>query len=221
MARKNRQRKATRNAPPAPPPSQPPGGGCVLDSDELERKTDLLGYWDEAPLNRTNRVLYQLSSSKDTPEDAPDYPETMHAATLAGVFIDHSFPNLTSAVMSLVEKRNLQIVVSGHLLGNGAENYLDAEYDPKKCKRDVYQLCAIDVMSMLAVGTIEQLMVAGLQLVYKAGRKDRSFYSYYEAKNTVNVRVDFSFNSKPVHLCLLQHKSTTKGVPWLMLTTTN
>ena len=201
-------------------------------------------YWDEPAHARTHFSHdWSLSSRRGMPDKAPEFGQNLAKAPFASLFIDQAFPNLTSVVMKLVSQRGLKIMASGHLVGNGAGDYLDPLYDPNKCKHDLFDLVEITPMIVLSTGHLERLMHAGLQLIHASGRTevglteleeeeddedaddddrvDAYTYMFMEdaEERIVNVKARFRYNGKDVSINLLQHDETTGGKPWLVLAT--
>ena len=197
-------------------------------------------YWDEPAHARTHfSHEWSLGSRRDLPDNAPELGQDLATASLASLFIDQAFPNLTSVITKLVSQRGLKIMASGHLVGNGVGDYLDPLYDPNKCKHDPFDLVTITPMIILSTGHLERLMHAGLQLIHASGRTEVGLteleeddneddvrvdaYTYMFMENAeegiVNVKANFQYNGKDVSINLLQHDETTGGKPWLVLAT--
>jgi hypothetical protein len=219
------------------------GGECI----RVKRNSLVAGpdpreqeYWDEPAHDRTDfSCMYSPSSTRakhderfqneEDPND-PDDDIDLMSGGLASLFIDNAFRSLTTAVYELVAVRNLEIVANGHLVGNGAEDYLDLQYDPSKCRYDEFDLVKVDAFILGCVGHLERLLLAGLQLIHKSKRRDRGdcvddpyVYSYHESPDAgiVNTQVCFKYNGKNVHVTLMQHKHTTRDRPQILLTTSS
>ena len=188
----------------------------------VDEKAD---YWDEPAHARTSFTHeWSLCSHRGVPVDAPDVGDHLKGVPLASLFVDHAFPNLTSVVQHLEQKRGLEIVANRELVGNGADDYLDLAYEPSRYQGREYELVKINTMHVLSVGHLERLMTAGLQLIYDAqrakGRRDYHHVFYENAKEgIVNTKVNFRYNGQDVWVTLLQHETATGGKPRLMLTT--
>ena len=154
---------------------------------------------------------YSLGSTEDAKEDDKDDEDI--ARELRGKNLAHIFTeehaNLTSVIMVLMEKRGMDFLVQEKLLKSDDAYWETGEYTP-----DELDLVSINAMLLVAAGRVQQVTIAGLQILYeicKNGPKNEKGNNYsvrYKSnkeKNISDIHIGFKFNQQPVNLAIQEN----------------
>ena len=161
-------------------------------------------------MNKGLRSSWMLSSDNQPPED--DEEEQTDAQirafcaekTLACIFA-RRHQNVLSVVIVLMMECGLQLAVAAPFLDPAEEYITTGESDA--CRFDMRRISPIMIC---AVGSVEKVLVAALQVFYSNGNKngggtDYSVSSHTE-KDCCDVVISFKFNGADVKVKLLEYE---------------
>ena len=146
---------------------------------------------------------YSLGSTEKSAKEKSD--KTVHKLikdkSLAEIFT-MKHPNLITVIMLLMQKRKMQVVAQQELLDPEDTYWNTGNFDPKKLG-----LVSLSPLAIVAVGRIQQVLVAGLQILFDVGPQSKSGSNfdvlYFAEDNTTNIRIMFKFNKQPVNLSII------------------
>eukprot|EP01046_Picozoa_sp_COSAG06_P032051 COSAG06_NODE_3174_length_5735_cov_17.475337_2_plen_439_part_00 len=156
---------------------------------------------DWTPWDKTNEGMFSLCTTPWNRDAGVDI-ETLDVA--GGSLVDLLYTNhqnITSLFMKLMMDRKMLLLVQEGLL---REEYFGSGEMP------LGQTVKCPWQFILAVGYLEQILVAAQQSMFLTGKKDHDgepgnfFQLYYAARDTVNIRVGFRFNNKRVQMSIIE-----------------
>lgn len=155
------------------------------------------------------KTVYSLGSEEESREELDEdvVLDLIRGKTLAQIFTD-KHPNLITVVMLLMQERDMKVYAQEKLLDADDAYWNTGEYSTSEL-----DLCELDMMTLVAAGRIQQVVVAGLQILYDVGRKStegEDFFVLYRSsvkKKSTNIRIYFKFNGQGVNLSLIEQGS--------------
>lgn len=153
---------------------------------------------------------YSLGSTEreyEDEKDDEDIARELRGKNLAHIFTEEH-DNLTSVIMVLME-RGMDFLVQAKLLKSDDAYWETGEYTP-----DELDLVSINAMLFVAAGRVQQVTIAGLQILYEickngpknAKGKDYSVrYKSNKEKNISDIHIGFKFNQQPVNLAIQEN----------------
>ena len=164
---------------------------------------------DERQLSVKHQISWMLSSdNKAVEEDDEQTDEAIKQfcakKQLASIFAARH-PNLLSVVIVLMNEYDLQLAV--------AAPFLDPE--EKYIKTGISDECPFDIKlispyMITAVGSIEKVLIAALQIFFANGNKNGKGTDYLvhklSSKNVCVVTISFKINGVNIKVKLLQHQ---------------
>ena len=160
------------------------------------------------------QTVYSLGSTEEAvpdDQDDEDIARDLRGKTLAHIFTARH-ANLTSVIMILMAKRDMRMLVQEKLLDPN-----DVYWETGKYTTAELEVVSIDRMHFVAAGRVQQVVIAGLQILYDTGHKkkghqwnkDGDNYSvlYYSNKEhqITNIRIMFKFNDQDVNLSIIEN----------------
>lgn len=147
--------------------------------------------------------FYSLGSKADSQEDSETDAQLearLEGKCLGRIFTENH-PNLTSVIMMLMDKRKMVLAAQRPLL--------EYEYwSTGKYNHANLDLIKVSSMMLVGAGYLQQVVVAGLQILYDVGPKSKSgegfqvdFHMNQKARQT-RVFIRFHFNKQPVNLAI-------------------
>lgn len=158
-------------------------------------------------MDKKLQSVFSLASDGTTRDDHTtydDFKRTTAGKTLASVFANNH-ANLTLVVMRMMELYDLKVSVATPFLDNEHKYLKTGEYDYAEC-----EMMLVSSMLVCAVGSIEQLLVAALQIYYVNGKRNgygkdyKVSYHNNEKETRCDVTIDFKFNEAKVLVKLEQ-----------------
>ena len=154
--------------------------------------------------NKCIKDVYSLGSTEVSRDEIEEEAvlKAIGKKPLSRIFTeDHT--NLITVVMLLMQTRKMRVLAQEKLLCPDDSYWNTGKYTTSEL--DVY---ALDFMTLVAAGRIQQVLVAGLQILYDVGRKNKEgkdfFVLYYAKKDTTNIRINFKFNGQEVNLSIIE-----------------
>ena len=156
---------------------------------------------------------YSLGSTEDAKEDDKDDKDI--ASELCGKNLAHIFTeehaNLTSVIMVLMKERRdggrgMDFLVQEKLLKSDDAYWETGEYTP-----DELEPLSINAMLFVAAGRVQQVTIAGLQILYEIGKKNAKGKDYSvryhsnKEKNISDIHIGFKFNQQAVNLAIQEN----------------
>jgi hypothetical protein len=163
-------------------------------------------FFGDMSYNKYIKSVYSLGSLEESSEEVDEdlVLKSIEKRCLGHIFTEkHS--NLITVIMLLMEKRGMQVLVQEKLCDPDDSYWTTGKYTNSEL--DVYSLTAIHIV---AVGRIQQVLVAALQILYDVGRKNKEgedFFVLYHASSkekSTNIRVNFKFNGQAINLSIIQ-----------------
>ena len=125
---------------------------------------------------------------------------------LASIFTERH-PNLLSVVMVLMQEYNLELAVATPFLDPDEKYVKTGVYEYAKCEMKL-----VSPIMICAVGSIEKVLVAALQILFFNGKKDGQGTDYavsvLELNGTCDVTISFKFNGYDANVKLAQYDET-------------
>jgi hypothetical protein len=156
--------------------------------------------------NKHIKSVYSLGSEEKSCEEPEEHvvQEMIKNQTLAQIFTT-KHPNLITVIMLLMQKRGLQVFAQEKLLHPDDDYWNTGNY-----RTDELNVCSLNMITLVAAGRIQEVLVAALQILYDVGRKSKEgqdffvlYYSSIKDKST-NIRINFMFNGQGVNLSIIE-----------------
>lgn len=129
---------------------------------------------------------------------------------LASIFTERH-PNLLSVVMVLMQEYNLELAVATPFLDPDEKYVKTGVYEYAKCEMKL-----VSPIMICAVGSIEKVLVAALQILFFNGKKNGQGTDYavsvLQLKGTCDVTISFKFNGHDANVKLAQYGEETRVI---------
>jgi hypothetical protein len=171
------------------------------EEDKEEEEKD-----EEEPMTMGKKLQssWPLSSDEKDHEEISDnkLKNFCKDKNLADIFTS-CHANLVSVVMVLMMHFNLQLAVATPFIDPEEKYIRTGEYNYSACEMKL-----VSAFYICAVGSIEKVLVAGLQVLYANGAKNKKGTDYrvhfYRTKKNCNILVNFQFNEVEVNMKIVQ-----------------